>query len=352
MEKPSLFFSHSSKDKNALARLKELFTKKTGDTIDVFLSSDGQSIPFGRNWVYRIQTALDSAKLMIIFLTPNSIASSWIYFEAGYAHSKGVRVVPVGFLGVDLTKVPPPLGLLQGFNVKSNDGLDNIIAQVNDEFHHAHTAKYSREEYEEIVALADNVEGDQGSFGILNELYVSITRKTDDEHAISSTLQAITDYLSSHNVAHTPADKLLLFHGVSIQIDKNRDDLRCYCTIDPLLLERNAPLLNDIAQLINPNGFSNTRITAKSIEGMFSLYEFHSVSARLYGSAITLLGDRKYQYKSVHFSLRSGSRDTTSHAFIDVVPQDKTFPVSEIRELIDILTVRKVFYKDEEIYSG
>jgi len=33
---------------------------------------------------------------MFIFVTQNSIKSDWIYFEAGYAYSKGIEVIPVG----------------------------------------------------------------------------------------------------------------------------------------------------------------------------------------------------------------------------------------------------------------
>jgi len=107
-DKPVVFFSHSSRDKSELALLKQLFVEKTGGAVEVFLSSDGQSIPLGRNWVHRIEEALGQAKLLITFITKNSIGSSWVSFEAGFAYSKGVRVVPVGFLGLDIAQVPHP----------------------------------------------------------------------------------------------------------------------------------------------------------------------------------------------------------------------------------------------------
>lgn len=354
MTKPIIFFSHSSKDRDVLSRLKDLFVDKTGGSIEVFLSSDGQSIPLGRNWVHRVEAALDSASLMIVFLTPNSVNSSWIYFEAGYAYSKNIRVIPVGFLGVDLTNVPPPLSLLQGFNIKSTDGLDNLIALVNSEFHYTHSAKFNVDEYDAIVSLSDIIVGEQrGAFALFGQLYVNIIHKTNKpDEAIAPTIQAISDYLSGHNVAHTTAKNLLLFHGVTIRLDKHQLGVGCSIYIDPLLLDRNTPLLNDIALLINESGFANTDIMAKSIEGIFSLFEPHSVSARIYGSDIQLLGNRRYKYKSIHFSLRSGSSDTTPHAFVDVTPQDKTLPSGEIRELIDILDKRKVFYKSEEFYMS
>ena len=40
-EKPTIFFSHSTKDKEIIKHLKERFQKITGKTIDVFVSSDG-----------------------------------------------------------------------------------------------------------------------------------------------------------------------------------------------------------------------------------------------------------------------------------------------------------------------
>jgi TIR domain len=119
MSKPTIFFSHSSLDQARLNRLKEAFCDKTGNSIEVFLSSDGQSIPLGRNWVYRVQEGLEAAALMLVFITPNSIGSGWVYFEAGYSYAKGVRVIPIGFLGVDLAQIGPPLSLLQGFNITS-----------------------------------------------------------------------------------------------------------------------------------------------------------------------------------------------------------------------------------------
>jgi len=109
MSKGVVFFSHSSKDGSALLRLKEKFLAKTGGSIDVFLSGDGQSIPFGRNWVHRVEEGLNSSSVMFVFVTPNSLQSNWTHFEAGYAYSKNVRVVPIGFLGIDLRIIPAPL---------------------------------------------------------------------------------------------------------------------------------------------------------------------------------------------------------------------------------------------------
>ena len=92
MEKPTIFFSHSSKDRDAILPIKEKLMKITSGVIQIFMSSDGQSIPFGNNWVHKIEEGLNNAKIMFVFVTPTSIESGWIYFEAGFAYSKGIEI--------------------------------------------------------------------------------------------------------------------------------------------------------------------------------------------------------------------------------------------------------------------
>src|SRR5947209_11075028 len=123
MEKPIVFLSHSSKDKADLARLKELLNKRSAGSIDFFLSSDGQSIRLGTNWVVGISDALDRAKLMFLFLTTDSANSKWIHFEAGHANAKNIQVIPICLPGMDLVRMTPPLSLLQGFNLHSYQAL-------------------------------------------------------------------------------------------------------------------------------------------------------------------------------------------------------------------------------------
>jgi hypothetical protein len=89
---------------------------------------------------------------MFVFVTPASLKSSWLYFESGYAYSKAIRVIPVGFLGVDLTSIPAPLDLLQGFNITSESGLNNIIAVANSVSQHNHGDTFTAEEYRGICS--------------------------------------------------------------------------------------------------------------------------------------------------------------------------------------------------------
>ncbi|MGD0613057.1 MAG: toll/interleukin-1 receptor domain-containing protein [Anaerolineales bacterium] len=150
MDKPIIFFSHSSKDKEVLIKLKELIDERTGRAIDIFLSSDGQSIPLGRNWVKSVEDALLKASIMFVFISPNSYTSNWLNFEAGHVYSRGIQVVPVGILGLDLNHINPPLSLLQGFNCDKANSLDNIIAIINQYCKTTFKADFTEEEFNKI----------------------------------------------------------------------------------------------------------------------------------------------------------------------------------------------------------
>lgn len=146
MEKPTIFFSHSAKDRNAILPIKEKLIKITSGVIQIFMSSDGQSIPFGNNWVHKIEDGLNNAKIMFVFVTPTSIESGWIYFEAGFAYSKGIDVIPVG-VGIDIGSIRPPLSLLQGFNITSSESLNNFLTVINRNFELSFEPAFDEEDF-------------------------------------------------------------------------------------------------------------------------------------------------------------------------------------------------------------
>lgn len=150
MGKPTLFFSHSSKDKDIILSIKNKLDSVTGGVMDIFMSSDGQSIPFGTNWIHKIEEGLQAAQIMFVFVTENSISSGWIYFEAGYAYSKGIQVIPVG-IGVDIGSLKAPLNLLQGFNISSEDSLNNFITIVNRTFEYHFSNAFEHNDYLEVI---------------------------------------------------------------------------------------------------------------------------------------------------------------------------------------------------------
>ena len=56
--KPTIFFSHSSFDTDKIVPIKDFILERTGNSLRIFMSSDGASIPFGTNWLKEIEDAL------------------------------------------------------------------------------------------------------------------------------------------------------------------------------------------------------------------------------------------------------------------------------------------------------
>lgn len=176
MEKPTVFLSHSSSDKDYISNLKNIIKKRTANTVEVFQSSDGESIPFGNNWVHKIEENLDKARIMLVFVSPKSAASSWIYFESGYAYSKGVKVIPIGISGVDIGSIKPPLNLLQGFNINNEDGLGNLITVINREFDTSFDESFTSSDYS-VLSVFDMGRTETKIQGYVNRIEINLYKK-------------------------------------------------------------------------------------------------------------------------------------------------------------------------------
>lgn len=229
MNKETIFISHASKDKEAMNYFQKLLREKTSSTFDIFLSSDGQSIPFGTNWIYKIKDGLDNAKIMFVFITSNSVKSSWIYFEAGYAYSKGIRVIPIG-VGIDINTIKPPLNLLQGFNINSFEGMNNCIKIINDEFNNTFKEDISSEEYQEFVALMDQNKTTNEVKNMINYVQTYIEDDTNYNGNISinadEILNKCKDIIEKNKYKYTYNKNRILSLGFEIdKINMNRIDI-------------------------------------------------------------------------------------------------------------------------------
>lgn len=352
--KPVIFFSHSSHDAAALARLKAMFIEKTGGTVDVFLSSDGQSIPLGRNWVSRVESALVSSRLMFVFLTPYSLLSKWIYFEAGFAYANDVQVVPVGFLGVDLSVVTPPLGLLQGFNIKNEDGLDNLITMINDLFEHKHTQRFNSDEYKSLVEIAEGaISSPLGKHGHLIEKIVVDLRFEGDGDPQNQTVEKlnwIESILRAESIAcrRTYTNVLDAF-GMSI-VAFQEPGPRLKFTLDSSLIERTRPIVEKIA--FDSRNTAGTRAAFWRFDFMSPVQHvvaMHKMTARL-AEIDAAFGDG-------HWFCREGYEfyvealqvppQVTSHTFVGIRPLLNGPDLKTIGELFDLMFKHGVLYVDK-----
>lgn len=278
--KPTLFLSHAVKDSRSVGLLKDRLVALTNGAIDIFVSSDGQSLPFGRNWVHQTEEALDRAKLMFTFLSPSALQSRWVSFESGFAYAKGIRVVPVGILGVDLASVGPPLGLLQGFNIASAPAMNNLVKIINDTFQYSCKEAMTAEDYQKI--FLDNRARANSLFGKYSELIDEVAFRAPCERPFQSILSFLKDnnleFYTDRATAYSP--------GLSLQLHDGRADIR----IDPLLSALTFPILEKLIPFMEGDApFSQAYdLSVYFTSSVCATGEIHKLGARLYGSDLTL----------------------------------------------------------------
>ena len=214
MNKPTIFFSHSSKDKDLIYSIKNKLDVSTGGVMDIFMSSDGQSIPFGTNWIHIIEEGLQAARIMFVFITENSISSGWIYFEAGYAYSKGIQVIPVG-IGVDIGALKAPLNLLQGFNVSSEDSLNNFITIINRTFDYHFPNIFEHADYLEVMRDFSTESFNISRFEkLIDKIECEIygVEQDDDKekrYDLNNFFESVMEYLNSRKISFSREDQYL-----------------------------------------------------------------------------------------------------------------------------------------------
>ena len=354
LTKPIIFFSHSSHDREALLRLKDLFCEKTGGSIEVFLSSDGQSIPLGRNWVHRVEEGLESARLMIVFLTPRSLRSSWIYFEAGYAYSKKVQVVPVGFIDSDLAAVPAPLSLLQGFNIKNADGLDNLVALANQVFGHSHSARFTPEEYEALSHIArDESTSCLGKYApLVDKIVIELTQDTGYASDPVDALHRIKDLLQAESTAVRLEQNQLESFGLSVTASASPKRIKI--VLDPSMLEVSFPLVEKILSFFDGQAAEKAALRFDFLDTVAHLEASHKITAKLFGTGVELAEGQWFKRGALLFSVShllifggpsAGIR--RAETYLAVRPAIKRTNLSELGELISFLFDRKILYVED-----
>ena len=117
----SVFISHISEEAPLALTLKEWIERTFLGQWMVFVSSDPDSIPAGKRWLDEIDSALDSAKVLVILCSPASIKRPWINFEAGCGWIKRVPIVPICHSGLTKSRLPMPLSLYEGLDIDESN---------------------------------------------------------------------------------------------------------------------------------------------------------------------------------------------------------------------------------------
>jgi hypothetical protein len=355
-DKPTIFFSHSTKDQVPLQILRDLLIARTGGSIDIFMSSDGQSIPFGRNWVHEVERGLDHARLMFVFVTPNSVRSNWLYFEAGHAYSKGIRVVPVAMLGIDLSSVSPPLSLLQGFNISSEGGLGNIVVIANQEFGHRHNEVFAREDLSKIASAGDP--HNLGGLGVYAREVDEITSSFMESSLIKSN---VTDSLADAALHLAQAGIECAANGATLEMmgilvtgitdDANPGFSRIELSIDPMSALNGFQVIGLFKAAVAKGNDEMNYIQLSFADGIKKAEGFHRISGPPSGTDVRIAGSAEFSFRSVTFSLDRKHIYGRNGVYLGnpilriQAKGDGSSLCGDLRGLLDLLFERRVLWR-------
>lgn len=127
MPKSTVFISHITQEKEVAIAFKELIEASFLGMIEVFVSSDDHSISMGQKWLDSITDSLKSCSIEIVLCSPESIKRPWINFEAGAGWIRDIPVIPLCHSGMEPSKLPVPLNLLQAATANQVSSLNLIF---------------------------------------------------------------------------------------------------------------------------------------------------------------------------------------------------------------------------------
>lgn len=125
-----IFLSHITVEHNLAALLKQKIEKHFLEQVDVFVSSDQESIQAGEPWLDALQRSLTTASMAIILCSPVSIKRPWLNFEAGAAWLRKIPVVPLCHSGLEPEELPMPLSAMQGGKVSDPETLNRLYLAI------------------------------------------------------------------------------------------------------------------------------------------------------------------------------------------------------------------------------
>ena len=357
--KPTIFFSHSSLDSDRIKPIKEYILNKTGNAINIFMSSDGASIPFGKNWLKEIEDALTNCKIMFVWITPNALKSNWLYFESGYVYSRGIKVVPIGFDGIKLEDFPAPLNVLQGFNINSSASLNNILGIINKEFGLTFPDIFDEAFYnKQIIKYSTN-----NSAELLK--YVEVIQcKFHPQIKISETgiitinnqwINIFENILMEKGEIYTKYEEEEFF-GIGFKAytrfsDTNRNIKYPEFFIDPLALNNFWKILSELHFLVYDKNFFNIILNVK-LKPTYKLPEDHYIiSSRLLNTEVdfnTLEPHVLYRFRNIQFRINIYMVANSWQRELILIVNQNNKEIIPLTSLLNLLIKQSIIRKKEE----
>jgi hypothetical protein len=133
-DKRLVFVSHISQDEEVADWLKATLNRDFLRLLEVFVSSDTESIEVGTPWFDSVREALADARVLVVLCSEASVRKPWINFEVGAAWIIGKPIIPLCHSGLRPAELPMPLSLRQGIDLSEPAGIQRLYEGLAREF--------------------------------------------------------------------------------------------------------------------------------------------------------------------------------------------------------------------------
>jgi|GEM_PF-1035751 len=130
MDKAGIFISHIAEERALAEILKRHLRTDFLELVDVFVSSDINSIGAGERWLRAIDSALERAKVELVLCSHASIREPWINFETGAGWTRRIPTVPICHSGLRLGDLPMPMNVLEAIEAGQLDGIRKLYGLI------------------------------------------------------------------------------------------------------------------------------------------------------------------------------------------------------------------------------
>jgi DNA-binding MarR family transcriptional regulator len=137
MPKPKIeiFISHVAVEAELARMLKKQIESAFRGKCHAFVSSSPDDIKPSDNWFDRLNQSLNKARALLIICSRTSLKSPWLFFEAGFAISKKLKIFPICHGGQDTDSLTIPLSLFNALQLSDSEFSRELISALSEIFH-------------------------------------------------------------------------------------------------------------------------------------------------------------------------------------------------------------------------
>jgi len=130
----SLFVSHAHRSQAYAGVIKRQILTAFDHKLDVFVSSDTDSISAGEHWKTKIKSELSRADLILVVVDIDLASRPWLFFEVGGAWILDKPVIPICHAGMRPKDLPSQLKDYQSVDTSKNDAATRLLKSISKHF--------------------------------------------------------------------------------------------------------------------------------------------------------------------------------------------------------------------------